>query len=65
MEREKEERFSIHIRTWGAGLVVWIIGFTTILVVAESLWWSFLYLMLVPAGWAIWYNEKLPGGIEK
>lgn len=61
----KEERFSIHVRAWGAGIAVIWVGLTTIMVVDTSPWLALLYLLLLPLGWVIWTNEKLPGGVEK
>ena len=62
---DREKRFNIHIRAWGAGLIVFGLGSTIILASTESLWFLFLLLLVGIVGWVVWRNERLPGGIEK
>lgn len=62
--RQKEERFSIHTRAWGAVAIFFGIAIPTMLL-SVSLWCGLFYLMLLPVIWIVWKNEKLPGGVEK
>lgn len=64
LEKTKEERFNIHVRAWGKGGIIRGTCFPIILL-QESLWYGLLYLLLIPTIWAVWSNEKLPGGVEK
>ena len=59
---EAEERFSIHIRAWGAGIILFGIGPTIILASEESPWFLLLLLLVGLVGWR---NEKPPGGVEE
>ncbi len=59
------EKFSIHVRALGSGFIVWNGGFTIILALNESPWWWFALLLLTPVMYAMWRNERLPGGVEK
>jgi len=54
----KEDKFNIHIRAWGSGNIIWIIGLATILGVNVSSYLFLLYVLLIPASWVLISNER-------
>lgn len=53
-----DNEFSIHIRAWGVGSIVWIIGFALVLGLSISYWYFLLLLLLILAVSTVLDNER-------